>query len=602
MDWIALLYLVPYIISLAITTGVGVYAWQRRSVAGAKPFALYALLQTVATLGYVLELVSPDLEGKIFWDNVQWAPPVLIPVFFMAFVYQYCGYKPQYPWLMWMLLSIVPGVTLLLVLTEKFHKLLHPDPILIPGKPFSTFTYEFTNFVWFLGLYSYVLVIVALYLLGAKFVRTPGVYRSQAGIVAIGLSVPIVGSILTLAGVISGPFRDITPFTYALGSLIVGYGLFEYRLLDIVPVARDVVIDSINEAVLVVDPKNRVVDLNQAAQSLTGQTDAGYIGQPIEGIFPDWIKLIDQYRNIEELQTEILVEVQGDQRYYDLRITPLRSRSGRFTGRVILVHDITKRKQVENKILEHALRLEDANNKLEEANERLEKLSRVKDDFVSNVSHELRIPITNLRLYLDLLPLSPGKFDAYMGTLERETDRLESMIEGLLVLSRLDQDRVTIKSTLLNINDLVKEYVTDRASLVEGKGLELVFEPEPHLPAVLADPDLVGEVLSILVTNAFNYTPAGGRLALTTQTIRSQGQGWAGFRVRDTGPGIPPEEHPQLFTRFFRGEAGRDSEVPGTGLGLAIAKEIVERHHGRIEVESEGVSGKGATFTVWLPA
>jgi signal transduction histidine kinase len=267
-----------------------------------------------------------------------------------------------------------------------------------------------------------------------------------------------------------------------------------------------------------------------------------------------------------------------------------------------VVRDISERKRAEEEIRAYNLRLEAANKELEAANERLEALSRVKDEFVSNVSHELRTPITNLKLYLSLLLSTPEKSAAFIATLERETDRLKNMIEGLLTLSRLDQDRVAIKFVALDINELVEEYVGDRTALVESKGLEVTLEMEPELPTLRADASLLGEVLGILLTNAINYTPAGGRVVVRTQERHFQGRWWAGFSVSDSGPGIAQKEQAQLFTRFFRGEVGRSSEVPGTGLGLAIAKEIVERHHGKIEVESEGTPGEGARFGVWLMA
>jgi signal transduction histidine kinase len=112
---------------------------------------------------------------------------------------------------------------------------------------------------------------------------------------------------------------------------------------------------------------------------------------------------------------------------------------------------------------------------------------------------------------------------------------------------------------------------------------------------------LLERVLSVLLTNAINYTPAGGRIEVHTHVRCTSEKHWAGFSVSDTGLGISPDEQSHLFERFYRGKAARESGAPGTGLGLATAQEIVERHEGRLEVESEGVPGEGATFTVWLP-
>ncbi len=239
---------------------------------------------------------------------------------------------------------------------------------------------------------------------------------------------------------------------------------------------------------------------------------------------------------------------------------------------------------------------------LEAANKYLKALSRAQDEFVSNVSHELHTPITSLKLYIQLLTLKPDMFTTYVNTLERETERLANLINGLLTLSRLDQNRLTMNLAPIDLNALAEEYVTDRALLAEERELTLTLDTQPGLPDVQADRSLMGQVLSILLTNALNYTPAGGQVAVSTQVQESENQQWVGMSVCDTGPGVSPEEMPHVFKRFFRGQAGRRSGASGTGLGLSIAEEIVERHHGHVEVESEGVPGKGATFTVWLPA
>jgi PAS domain S-box-containing protein len=232
----------------------------------------------------------------------------------------------------------------------------------------------------------------------------------------------------------------------------------------------------------------------------------------------------------------------------------------------------------------------------------LKEVERAKDAFVSNVSHELRTPITSLRLTHDLMRRDPSRMDVFMQRLERDIDRLNLLIEDLLRLSRLEQDRTELNLQPVDLNGLVAQYYDDRTPLAANKGLTLTLERAETIPLVQADSGLLGQVLSVLLTNAFNYTPKGGTVTISSHTRDHGSRRWAGFSVGDTGPGISPAEHGQLFTRFYRGTVGRDSGATGTGLGLAIAKEIIDRHAGRIEIVSEGIPGKGATFIVWLPA
>lgn len=247
--------------------------------------------------------------------------------------------------------------------------------------------------------------------------------------------------------------------------------------------------------------------------------------------------------------------------------------NGILTGIVCSLHDISHFKEVE----------------------------RLKDTFVSNVSHELRTPITNLRLHHDLLYLNPKKQAVYLDRLDREINRLTTIIEDLLRISRLDQKRIELTLTAVNLTSLAEQHLNDRTTLAETKQIKLSLATEPVLPAVQADTQLLEQVISILLTNAMNYSPPGGQINLTPILKQADGQQWAGLRLSDTGPGIPENEQSQIFTRFFRGHSALDSGEPGTGLGLAIAQEIMRLHHGHVELESTSKEG-GTSFIIWLPA
>jgi PAS domain S-box-containing protein len=269
---------------------------------------------------------------------------------------------------------------------------------------------------------------------------------------------------------------------------------------------------------------------------------------------------------------------------------------------VIALQQARLKGQLERHAEELEQRVAERTAELKTANEQLIVLSQVKDEFVSNVSHELGSPITSLKLHLHLIEARPEKRDTYLATLKRELKRLENLVESLLFLSRIDQDRAEINLRPVDINKLVGSYITDRQPVARQHDLTLSLNLSPDLPMVQADRNHLGQVVSILLTNAINYTPAGGRVMVNTHARQQEDKQWIGFSVEDTGPGISPEDQAQLFDRFYRGKTGRESGAPGTGLGLAIAKEIIDRHAGQIEVESKGVPGKGARFSIWLPA
>jgi PAS domain S-box-containing protein len=234
----------------------------------------------------------------------------------------------------------------------------------------------------------------------------------------------------------------------------------------------------------------------------------------------------------------------------------------------------------------------------------LKEIDRLKSQFVSDVSHELRTPLTNIRLYLDLIQQTEYDQRAarYMETLSRESERLSTLIEDLLSLSRLEADSVPIAAKPVNINRLLSALAEDRERLAAQHGLDLRIECEAKLPNAIGDENLLSQVFTNLLTNALNYTSEGGQIILRTESESNNLGKWVIAQFEDTGHGIPPHEQALIFRRFFRGEASKPTNVAGTGLGLSICKKIAERHGGKITVESIGIPGKGSIFSVWLPA
>ncbi len=226
-------------------------------------------------------------------------------------------------------------------------------------------------------------------------------------------------------------------------------------------------------------------------------------------------------------------------------------------------------------------------------------LERLRARFISNISHELRTPLTTIKTYLHLLRGMPELLPEYLDILEREADWQTRLVEDVLQVSRLDSGAFQMQFGPVGLNALATEVVDAQRPLALAQGLVLECYLAEEGPVARADPDALRMVLSNLVRNSLQYTPSGGRVEVSTGEKELEGRRWATVAVTDTGIGIPKDELPYIFDRFFRGERPRQMQIPGTGLGLSIVKEIVDRHGGRITVESE--EGKGTRFTVWLP-
>ncbi|HEY42508.1 MAG TPA: GAF domain-containing protein [Anaerolineae bacterium] len=266
----------------------------------------------------------------------------------------------------------------------------------------------------------------------------------------------------------------------------------------------------------------------------------------------------------------------------------------------VALHNAMLYEQVQESVIHLEEQVQERTSDLEKALKQAQAADQAKAKFVEEISHELRTPLTNVGLYLDLIEMGDDERHVeYMATLRRETDRLSALIEQLLAISHLDSKQVQLNPRPTDMNSLVKVLVVDRARMIGEKGLDLQVKTAEDLPLAQVDPQLIIQALTNLLTNAMNYTQPGGGIVLETKRQLWKKQPWITVMVKDTGPGISESEKKRIFDRFYRGLAGRASGVPGTGLGLSISKEIVERHGGRITLESK--IGEGATFVVWLP-
>jgi signal transduction histidine kinase len=238
--------------------------------------------------------------------------------------------------------------------------------------------------------------------------------------------------------------------------------------------------------------------------------------------------------------------------------------------------------------------LEDLNQKVQEAN-------RLKTEFVTVVTHELRSPLTSIAGYLDLLLEDEGREgaearEAYLQIVKRNADRLLALINDLLDIARLEAGKLELKRVPLDLKGLIQEVSGALRHQIEAKGQHLHLDLAAPLPVVTGDPERLTQILLNLVSNAHKYTPPGGSITVAT---RAEGAGVC-IAVQDTGIGLSSEEQQQLFTKFFRAQHPLVREAAGTGLGLAIARALVDLHGGTLTVVS--APGQGSTFKIILPA
>jgi len=334
---------------------------------------------------------------------------------------------------------------------------------------------------------------------------------------------------------------------------------------------------SLQEAVLIVDASNYILLANKALQAISSRAATQIIGHRLELVLhsAEFLTYVEAVRlGKAQPQHEVELVEGGRTTWLEVTGTTIQSQgSSRGPWTLFVLHDITKQK----------------------------KLEAVRKDFVANVSHELRTPLSVIKGYVETLvdghqDIPVEDRERFLKTIQRHTERLNSLLEELLVLSRLESINPGLHRESVDLQALLAAIIDDyhgRPATVDHV-LDLTIDPAHGV--LFVDPLKITQVVENLLDNALKYTPPGSRIHLTT---RLQGLGEIIVTVRDNGPGIPSEDLPHLFERFYRVDKGRSRDKGGTGLGLSIVKHIVQLHGGRVWVESK--QGEGTAFFFSLP-
>jgi two-component system NtrC family sensor kinase len=227
----------------------------------------------------------------------------------------------------------------------------------------------------------------------------------------------------------------------------------------------------------------------------------------------------------------------------------------------------------------------------------LKEVDRIKSEFVSAVSHDLRTPLTTIQGYIDLLPRGgplTEQQQEFIIRMQRSLSSVSQLVSDLLEISRIETDS-DLEVVTTELEPVIFEAIDELRPEAEAKEHSVEVYLPADLPSVTGNPRRLRQVMSNLVGNAVKYTPPGGRITVNA----SEGDDHIIIRVADDGLGIPIADQPYVFDKFFRVDLPETRDIPGTGLGLAIVKSVVERHGGRVWVESE--PGVGSTFTILLP-
>ncbi len=352
------LYLLPYLISLIVSISILVFTILRWKVKGAKEFSWFLVGQNLWQIALLLSLISARLQAKIFWDKLEWLVTVISMIAIVFFVCRFTDFTPR-RWKMWFgFFLVIPILLIFFILTEPFHHFMYMAPGFVWGEPYMDISHVYTWPPMIYAFYCGVACVAGMVFLVSRGLRENTLFRSQTFVIACGVMLPVIGTLLSAMNVKVFAGYDPGPFTITLGSLTISWGLFRFHLFDIVPIAREKIFETMDDMVIVLDSDDRVVDINNKSIAELRLMNRDAIGRSAYEILAKWPHLLEKFKIPQNVTTEVIFDDESGYYHFDIKSTLVTNSMGQYLGRIFVARDVTKYAELQ-------WRLKDLNENLE---------------------------------------------------------------------------------------------------------------------------------------------------------------------------------------------------------------------------------------------
>jgi PAS domain S-box-containing protein len=569
----------------ACLTACAVYVLRHRGSPAATSLVVVLAALVQWGVACAVEFGASDLATRRLFCDLKYVGLVVLAPAAIVFVVQYGGFMRRPSPVLLGLLAVEPLVVLVALAMPSTHYLFHTYlPAPAPGgEP----VVRYGPLFWAHFVYFNVATWLCLSAFVVAMARTSRPYHRQNAVLFGSLALPLAANLLTRLNV--GPFGRIhlARGAFLLSAILVSLAVFRFRLLDLRPIARSRIFQTIGEGVVVLDLGGKVIDANHAAERALGQPLASLVAQPAERVLPAWAELAR--RQLTD-GGEVVAEITAGGRIHEVTVSSLTDHLGWPTGQLVVARDVTERRRVEQQ-LRDSLEREQATTR------HLRALDQMKSTFLQAVSHDLRTPLASvlgiaITLQHHQQQLDAGDVADLLRRLGRGARKMDRLLSDLLDLDRLAQPDVTPERERVDLGELVQRVVKDAsAELLEHLPVHVEVCPL----GLEVDPPKVERIVENLLVNAAKHTPAG-----TPVWVRVQPHGRGALLiVEDAGPGVPEQLRETIFQPFRQGPRPA-SHAPGLGVGLALVRVFAQLHGGSAWVEDRS-AGRGASFRVHLP-
>lgn len=577
------LYSYIYLVTSVVAFIVSWLAQRRKSVVGAKELSTLTYLVSFCAFILCFESAATSQVTKILLTKISYISVVLIPVYYLLFVLRFTKlirFKDiRHGWL----LFVFPFLTLVLAFTNEYHHWLWSS--FSPISPETNIMAYHHGFWFWIGytLYSYLLLLTAtrylFYFL--HFNRYRKVYVIQGWLVIFAGLCPWIVSFFYIFNLNPVEGLDITPISTTLCSILFSWSILKSTFLNLVPVARETLVETLPIGILALDNQNRIQDINHTAKVFMGIQTDNIVGMTVSQVVQATSPMSESIASIDTpLQVETTVE--GFTKSFRIIKQPIKNIHG---SRLITIFDITEEITRQKELIQ--------------ARKKAEENDKLKSAFLSNLSHEIRTPLNGIMGFISILQrddLTETERMDYLNIVWENGDRLLKTMVDIIDISKIESGQIEADYSEVDMNEILTRLYDFFKPEATRKNLEFSYTNriKPDKYVIHSDQVKIYSILTNLIKNALKYTNEG----FVKYDCSVNGNELC-FSVSDSGIGLPDDKLEIIFERFVQADASHMRKFEGSGLGLSITKAYVEILEGTIQVKSK--VDVGSTFTVRIP-
>lgn len=563
----------------ALTALILIIPVYRRSSSDAARWFIALLICAVwVNALYVFEaLAGADLQAYVSLSKLEYIGLAFIPMTWLGFAYAFNDPERALNQRTTTLLAVIPVVTFSLALTNEYHGLIWATPRFIYDTFPPSYEPRYGLGFWIFIIYSYALFLVGTILLLGVMRRTWKLYRLQAVLILLGMGTPWISNLSEIFNLTPLPGFNMNAFSLGTGLLFLALAVLRLKLFDVPPMTYPVILESVPDALIVIDQDNRLLAFNSAAERYAAAPLQKAVGKSIASSFPRL------YPEIVALAANDSARIAFSGRWLEVRRREITSGGSLVRGHLLIITDVTEREAyLQQSIL------------LMREQERVQALSKL----ITIVSHDFRTPLSVIgtSAYLLWRTQQLERREEHYTAIVAQIRTFDSMLHNLLDIVRLTVDNAPLVPATVAPNALVTAALDHCRALLSARSLKLETHLAADLPSVEVDDAALATALKHLLQNAIEHTASDGTITVAT---RCESDGVI-LEVTDTGVGIASEHLPRIFEPFYRVDEARTLSKGGSGLGLAVVKRIAELSGGHVMVDS--LPGVGSRFSIWLPA